>query len=698
MFWINLLILLASLTAVRAASDNDITETPPPATAKLDSTLRKALLKALTELENEQESNSDVEKAQATSFTVLAKEEPASRNSTDDDEPATSSTLIFQKSDSLPATSVTTLEHQELDPVKDAERIITSATSGFTAKLDDTPISHNSIVDDEPETTTAAATTTSTEENEAKVEQVQLFSAPLVAAFTVHQDERGEPERVEPIFKTEKPKEEAAKELRDKQFAIEEEIQRLRLQQLRFKQQLLQREQLRFEPVFSEPTRSVVGQFVVDEQKSGRQGVAIDMFTANEAKPNPTISVNRSSTNATKIGAISLQPSISFDPLVDAGKLPVNGQLLPVKEAVNFHSPFVKDSAYKHLGVAHQGARIIQAQQLSGTNFFNPSAFGNVQTQSQTLPSLQPQLPTQQPSHQLTRQQPQLTFQSTQQVQTSPLQFQSGFQQAQQSPQTAFQPVQLAFHSLQQNPISPQKSQVEFQSGQSFQRQPQLAFQSGQRPEHAHVLPQPVFQTVQPTQQPQPAFQSVQPFGQAQLQPQSAFQPFQHTQSFPQQSQVTLGFDQSSRQTQPPQQQVQSFPTSNYNNLLTAQQQNRFHRQESGTGNFGRGFSIQQSSQPFPSRHEIGFFLTDSSRYNQNSAFLGPQHQQNNRFFRSNLESPQTVARGYFPQQRVNHQLNNLLVNSGFGGRSNEDLNIVAKVLSLNHARSDIYRNVPLVK
>ncbi|KAB0800503.1 hypothetical protein PPYR_06243 [Photinus pyralis] len=75
-------------------------------------------------------------------------------------------------------------------------------------------------------TTTTPVITTSTEENEAKVESLQFFSAPLVAAFTVHQDALGVPKSVEPILKDESLTTITEKELEEKRLKELEEIQR----------------------------------------------------------------------------------------------------------------------------------------------------------------------------------------------------------------------------------------------------------------------------------------------------------------------------------------------------------------------------------------------------------------------------------------------------------------------------------------
>lgn len=95
-----------------------------------------------------------------------------------------------------------------------------------------------------------------------------------------------------------------------------------------------------------------------------------------------------------------------------------------------------------------------------------------------------------------------------------------------------------------------------------------------------------------------------------------------------------------------PQRSFQQFAPQNFNPAPvaeTTQSRNRVFRQETGVGNFG--FNTQQANE---------------------------NQQQSNRFLQS------------------------LLANSGFGSRQTEDLNIITKVLALNHGISDVNSFTPI--
>nr|CAI5827985.1 unnamed protein product [Callosobruchus analis] len=199
--------------------------------SKLDENLRKALLRALTELENEDKTlevdrDQIIEKAHASSVSIFANSGSVSSSTfaplststikphpKDIEETATAKThVLFQKSTAVNQKTITTVES---DNEIDNEQILTSASNSFADQyskpaLDEkvVRINVNSIDKNEKFTKVSSTTTTtttspptSTEENEAKVEDVQFFSAPLVAAFTVHQDELGLPKSIEPIYK-----------------------------------------------------------------------------------------------------------------------------------------------------------------------------------------------------------------------------------------------------------------------------------------------------------------------------------------------------------------------------------------------------------------------------------------------------------------------------------------------------------------
>lgn len=135
-------------------------------------------------------------------------------------------------------------------------------------------------------------------------------------------------------------------------------------------------------------------------------------------------------------------------------------------------------------------------------------------------------------------------------------------------------------------------------------------------------------------------------------------------------------------------------------------------RHESGTGNFfNQGFapsSISEGTRVF--RHESGtanFVNPDLSNFNTGFNALPPRNY--NRFFRSNAESLNTspgVQQSF--QQPINYNslqqtvpsshYKNLIYHSGVGrGQSSEDLNIVSKVLALNHFGATDYFGRPVL-
>ncbi|KAH1005366.1 hypothetical protein HUJ04_006366 [Dendroctonus ponderosae] len=379
---------------------------------------------ALSDLENEGNSeNSDdteernVERANASAITIVEDDFSASPPSSADN--------------SLQSSSITTIEQSPLDPLKDAENIITSASNSFSTEGLNEPrsiskdseshkgldVSVNSVYNSEPtksgrvtlvekfsdekavdeppfiqtyvkpleqeansekgdlQKATEKPMEASTEENEAKVEQVQFFSAPLVAAFTVHQDETGHPNKVEPIYKNDnniQPLMEPVNSvelspvlsrnsfnslsLQQKQQLLEQELQQLRVQQ----QQLFARNNFaagsqvlsqtgfnqainqnfnQLDPVFTEPDRSIVTKLASIDPNNLLAETAdpfLSRFMPNEAIV-PVVSAAQSLVNSNHPVDVSFTSSISFDPLAEAGKLPENAQILPVKEPTGFH-------------------------------------------------------------------------------------------------------------------------------------------------------------------------------------------------------------------------------------------------------------------------------------------------------------------------------------------------------------------------
>ena len=217
-----IIIFLSSSFAVKDDQTNEVVAK----TSTLDTNLRKALLKALTELENEERQSSShrykhldlypdksIESATASSLTLY------SQNI--DEVPSTTSTersvVVIQKSSAVQHKPITiflsTQGYNETDGfitsasssinVSDSKKIYPSSSINSYDNLEKFTLQDARTISAKagPSSPSPTAPTPTTEESEANVEDIQFFSAPLLAAFTVHQDERGLPKSVEPIFK-----------------------------------------------------------------------------------------------------------------------------------------------------------------------------------------------------------------------------------------------------------------------------------------------------------------------------------------------------------------------------------------------------------------------------------------------------------------------------------------------------------------
>lgn len=290
-------------------------------------------MKALTELENEANNEGNrqdfgekvVEKASASAVSIYTKTDNSDDIvtttvkdhilSTEAPETATSYAVVVQKSDGIE-------QKAEVN-----EQIQTSASNSFQ-----TP---KKYVTKSVETTTSTTTpATTTEESQAKVEDVQFFSAPLVAAFTVHQDETGVAKKVEPIYKTTKKpetnKENVAKlpppaTFDQERFAIQQK--RLEQEIAYLKQQQQQQEQLLKQQLLKEK--------LLQEQ----------IRQKNNDKPFRPMAVEQKLKD--KPSTVALQPSITVNPFEEAGKLPQNAHILPVKNAIDFRTPFIQSPTFQ---------------------------------------------------------------------------------------------------------------------------------------------------------------------------------------------------------------------------------------------------------------------------------------------------------------------------------------------------------------
>lgn len=257
------IILLLTIVVYSNGKENDVgnelsLDTPP---VKLDPKLRKALLKALTELENE-EKIKDLQSSQEEQLTETTTSPSVTEFDSFDTSPPDETTtdakqiVIIQKSSGIeqkPIIHYILPKTNALDPIN--ETILTSASSSFASQdskeLRSINNPNKNSINDEPSKkklekevvaeTTTLKPTTSTEESEAKVEDVQFFSAPLVAAFTVHQDERGVPKSVVPIYKSNNNQVPTTQQQQQQYQQQQRELQ-AQQQQQKLKQEELQRQ------------------------------------------------------------------------------------------------------------------------------------------------------------------------------------------------------------------------------------------------------------------------------------------------------------------------------------------------------------------------------------------------------------------------------------------------------------------------
>lgn len=191
------------------------------------------------------------------------------------------------------------------------------------------------------------------------MEDVQFFSAPLVAAFTVHQDERGVPKSVVPIYKQQEEQKKIASNvnvsntlqsaavedynkqrilLQEQQRALEMQILELQRQQQRYQDYLLQQRPI-FQPINPSPPTlvslqpSLAHHFAnpVSRQPSFTlQPTPLPLFTST---PHTVSSFTRRPLPVFQSPSVSLQPSLSLTSTV----FPRSVQQLPNKNPVDFN-------------------------------------------------------------------------------------------------------------------------------------------------------------------------------------------------------------------------------------------------------------------------------------------------------------------------------------------------------------------------
>ncbi|XP_053595316.1 alpha-protein kinase 1 [Microplitis demolitor] len=391
------------------------------------------------------------------------------------------------------------------------------------------------------------------ENNGKEKSEVKIFQAPLVAAFTVQQDERGVPKSVVPIYKPDGNGQALTlqEQLEFKQQLLEKQLAELQAQQIQQTQFLIRQQQL-----YQEQQRQKQRQFYLAEQARLK--------------------------------------------LLEEQK---NNQLSSLQQQQQ--QPLGLQQQQQHLNLQHQQQQ--QQQQLS---------------------------------FQQQQQQQQLSLQQHQQQQQLSLQQQQQQQQQQQLPQQ--QPLGAFSQNLQTLQLPSKNSNVQFQASLGFQV--------------PHAAPSPPFQSNIP-----------EPLRTQQLPHQNQLkQNFNHNYNS-----NNLSPQQSFLRAQDQRLGVQSFPSVSVDFQPPAVSTSaRFNRQEAlgSVGNFGINDNRQQT------RNHLVFDLPrPDSRFvpfNQFTSFRQPVHRP-------------TPAR----------QIQQLLFQSGVAGElgrnhgapgNQEDLNIVSKVLALN--------------
>ncbi|XP_076395342.1 uncharacterized protein LOC105662701 isoform X1 [Megachile rotundata] len=154
--------------------------------------------------------------------------------------------------------SVTKVESLTLKPATQIGSLARSATNSIATA--------NALVAQKP--TQSTANVTSSSDSKDKTEEVKIFQAPLVAAFTVQQDEQGVPKSVVPIFRS--PNDGQALTLQEqlefKQQLLEKQLAELQQQQIQQTQFLVRQQHL-----YEQQVRQKQQQYYLQEQARIKQ-------------------------------------------------------------------------------------------------------------------------------------------------------------------------------------------------------------------------------------------------------------------------------------------------------------------------------------------------------------------------------------------------------------------------------------------
>lgn len=407
-----MLICASFAFAADSESANEVDPKPP---IHLDPVLRRALLKAIENLENEEETDDSSTTTESTttedSEILTTGDETDSKTkiqfSITDQEPSVQfhSFVVdghkaFENKTDEATTKTEDVEsatYKGLDPilVEDIDVKETNFNSlTQTRSIQSSIVAENNVAPKskieskkeevstkKPEPTTTTTTTPRPIFNEdgENIEEldnheVQVFQAPLVAAFTVHQDAQGLPKSVVPIYKqavrkpitpslpitrmqlgTQSSKFQAQlndislnqfqnpqisqqlalqQQLELKQRLLEEQIQKLQNQQKQHEEQLRQQQYLHQQQLlFSQNEQQRQQQRILEEQKLRQQ-----QYTEQQQRTSQNFVQNnqfrQQNFQKNVPTSVSFQPSISLPP----SSLPIgiSEQQLPQREAVDF--------------------------------------------------------------------------------------------------------------------------------------------------------------------------------------------------------------------------------------------------------------------------------------------------------------------------------------------------------------------------
>lgn len=711
--------------SIQAAETDDNTENDKPETLNVAKNFRRALLDALEQLEMDEKTglkNDEQEDLDASDYEEIGRTKYGNKVRSNNSKQESTVTTFSD------GNKASVFVHSFTHPINDESSKVPSISSktdieATTIKLYSKPTTDNFISDtassftaggsSKPATTqpsreltapampkitptpktpltspTPTVTTPVEEEDESKskAEDVQFISAPLVAAFTVEQDDKGLPRKVIPIYGNKQSQstlqiQNSAQDLQAtleaKQRQLEQQL-RILQEQKRQHELLLQRQAIQKEQL-SQNAANQNFQFDQNINLNVQNDLSLHQpqdirqrqTTSDQNRINIPIPTQKdvSTLRPTKEVSgtvVAFQPSIVFQPNLIRNEL-------NQKPATTFNNRFPQNINTQFTQVATPNS-VPQFNQLHNTaTRFNQVSNQNPQTHFNSQNTIHQAQFNSQP----VRQQTHFTSQS------SVPQFSQGI---------TINPAPQFGQFTQSFTPSIDQSLNQFNSGLP-QRSPSQFNQGFITPsiELSHTIPQPRaptqfntgFSTL-PVNQFNTGFSQVQsPFNHQQFNQNQAlpiksavdFQkainvPIPDTQNFLAQQQIPNQVRDNSFINND--QYLQDFFYRQRTLVPPPPRTNRVNRHEAQIGNFG--INDFNSNNNFPQRFS-------PSNYNNQ----GFNEQRNNVF---NSRQPQTNQgfNNHLTQNNADYRLKNLIYQSGLGqGRGQEDLNIVSKVLSLDH-------------